>query len=228
MNKRARNRLIGVTAIIIIAIVAIFSFMSSQNVAAYNMTVEDAVKDPENIGRRIKVSGVVVTGSWDKKSNPMTFKIQDEGAASEDAPAITIVYTGGVPSTFGDGVTAIVTGELDDKQTITSGDMLTKCPSKYESATGAYEVSKLKAKADAMVGIPIKVAGVLKPGSITPPGGAVRFIILNAEGSTDELNIAFDGAIADEIKDGSKLVITGQLDDTGAFVATDVALDSAK
>lgn len=228
MNKRARNRIIGVTAIILIAIVAIFSFMSSQNVAAYNLTVKEAVEEPENIGRRIKVGGTVVTGSWDKKSNPMTFKIQDEGVTDADAPQITVVYSGSAPQTFGDGVTAIVTGELDDTLTITSGEMITKCPSKYESATGAYEVSKLKAKSTEMVGIPIKVAGVVKAGSINPPGGAVRLIILNAEGSTDELNVAFEGALSDEIKDGSKLVITGQLDETGAFVATDVALDSAK
>lgn len=228
MNKRARNRLIGVTAIIVIAIIAIFSAMSSQNVSAYNITVEEAATNPENIGRRIKVGGVVVTGSWDKKSNPMTFKIQDEGATSENAPMITVVYSGGVPSTFGDGVTAIVTGELDSNLTITSGEMITKCPSKYESATGAYEVTKLKAKADMMVGIPIKVAGVVKSGSIVPPGGAVRFIILNAEGSTDELNIAFDGAIPDGIKDGSRVIVTGQLDETGAFFATDLALEQGK
>lgn len=225
MNKRARNRLIGVTAIIVIAIVAIFSAMSSQNVSAYNMTVADAVKDPENVGRRIKVSGTVVTGSWDKKTNPMTFQIQDEGETASDAPAITVVYSGGVPSTFGDGVTAIITGELDDKQTITSGEMITKCPSKYESATGAYEVTKLKANADAMVGIPVKVAGVVKDDSIVPPGGAVRLILLNAEGSTDELNIAFEGAIPDGIDSGANIVVTGALDESGAFVATDIALE---
>ena len=48
-----------------------------------------------------------------------------------------------MPATFGDGVVAIVTGKLDDDGTITATDMITKCPSKYESATGATPVADL-------------------------------------------------------------------------------------
>lgn len=224
MNKRARNRLIGITAIILISIAAIFFAMQSQNVAAYNLTVQEALENPENVGKRIKVGGVVVTGSWDKKTNPMTFEIRDEADEAGTGKIMTVVYSGAAPSTFGDGVTAIVTGELGENSTLQAGEMITKCPSKYESATGAYEVTMLKAKSDAMVGIPVKVAGIVKSGSIVPPGGAVRFIILNAEGASDELNIAYEGALPDGMKDGSEVVITGSLDEAGAFVATDVAM----
>lgn len=224
MNKRARNRLIGITAIIVIAIVAIFATMPSRNVTAYNMTVDEAAK-PGNVGKRIKVGGVVVTGSWDKKSNPMTFKIRDEDANSTSGEELTVIYSGAVPSTFGDGVTAIVTGEMDGTKTIQAGEMITKCPSKYESATGAYQVVQLKKSLDTMINVPVKVGGVVKAGSILPPGGAVRFVILNEAGSTEELSVAYEGALPDGMVDGSKVVLTGEIDETSAFKATNVAIE---
>lgn len=224
MNKRARNRLIGITAIILIAIAAIFATVGMRGGSAYNMTVKEATSDPKNVGKRIKVGGVVVTGSWDKKSNPMTFKIRDEKDDNNTGNQLTIVYSGAVPSTFGDGVTAIVTGDLDASNTIQAGEMITKCPSKYESATGAYTVTDLKKKAEQMKGIPVKVQGVIKEGSITPPGGAVRFVIQNAKGSADELNIAFDGGMPDEAKEGATVILTGSLNDAGAFETTNVSI----
>lgn len=224
MNKRARNRLIGITAILLIAIAAIFATVGMRGGSAYNMTVKEATASSKYVGKRIKVGGVVVTGSWDKKSNPMTFKIRDEKDSGSSGKQLTVVYSGAVPSTFGDGVTAIVTGELDSSGTIKAGEMITKCPSKYESATGAYTVTKLKGMASQMKGIPVKVQGVIKKGSITPPGGAVRFIILNAAGSTDELNVAFDGGMPDGATDGATVVLTGEMNDVGGFEATNVSL----
>lgn len=224
MNKRARNRLIGITAIILLAIAAVFATVGMRGGSAYNMTVTEAA-DAANAGKRIKVGGIVVNGSWDKKTNPMTFKIRDESDAAATGPEITVVYSGAVPSTFGDGVTAIVTGELDENLTITSGEMITKCPSKYESATGAYTVEQLKEKADTMAGVPLKVAGVVKTGTIVPPGGAVRFVLVDAEGATIELNVNYSGALPEGMEDGASVVVTGQIEKDGAYYATDVAME---
>lgn len=224
MNKRARNRLIGITAIILLAIAAIFATVGMRGGSAYNMTVKEA-STAANANKRVKVGGTVVNGSWDKKTNPMTFKIRDEADKAGTGPQITVIYTGAVPSTFGDGVTAIVTGELDGNLTIQSGEMITKCPSKYESATGAYTVQQLKDKATTMTGVPLKVAGLIKQGSILPPGGAVRFIIVDGAGATVELNINFAGGIPEGVTDGSKIVLTGELNEDGAFYATEVALE---
>jgi len=228
MNKRARNRLIGITAIMLIAIVAIIATVGLRGGTASNVTVKQATSDKKNIGKRIKVGGVVVTGSWDKKTNPMTFKIRDEADSSGTGTQITVIYSGTAPSTFGDGVTAIVTGEFDANNTIKAGEMITKCPSKYESSTGSYTVKDLKARADTMKNIPVKVSGKVKAGTIVAPGGAVRFTVLNATGGTDEINIAFEGALPNGMKDGSTVVLTGELNDTGAFEATNVALEGAK
>ncbi|MDR1412900.1 MAG: cytochrome c maturation protein CcmE [Actinomycetes bacterium] len=224
MNKRARNRLIGISVILLVVIAGALLFFTQQG-AATNMTVAEIVKDPEAVGRRVEVTGTVVNGSWDKKTNPMTFKIREADDKKDVGPQITVVYTGGLPQTFGDGVEAIVTGDYEQGELLKSASMITKCPSKYESSTDAYQVTQLKERAEQMVNIPVKVAGVVKPGSLQPPGGAVRFIILNAEGASDELNIKFDGALSDEVKDDAKVVITGELDENGAYIATEVALE---
>jgi cytochrome c-type biogenesis protein CcmE len=224
MNKRARNRLIGIAVILLIVIAAALVLFTQG--AASNLTVAQAAKDSaENVGRRVQVTGMVVNGSWDKKTNPMTFKIRDQKDEDETGPQLTVVYSGALPATFGDGVEAIVTGEFGENDTITSAEMITKCPSKYATSDDAYTVSKLNERADQMVNIPVKVAGIIKDGSVAPPGGAIRFTLLNAEGATDEINVAYEGALSEDIKDGASVVLTGELDANGAFVATDVALE---
>ena len=77
MNKRARMRLIGVTAVILIAIAAVVLLTGNKQGAVYS-TVPKVAKDASLVGKRVKVGGTVVAGSWDKKSNPMVFVIRDE------------------------------------------------------------------------------------------------------------------------------------------------------
>jgi cytochrome c-type biogenesis protein CcmE len=219
-------RLIGVTAIILIAIAAIILGAGSKQ-GAYYKTVKDVATDKTLVNKRVRVGGAVVTGSWDKKSNPMTFKIRDENA-SGDSPTIRVVYDGTVPSTFGDGVVAIVTGELSADGTIQSNDMITKCPSKYKSATGAMSVTDLVQGGANMQGTPVKVTGYLK-GDVLPPGGAVRFTVsAEAGGGGTTLDVFYEGAIPNAMKPGSQVVLGGSLDDKGVLDATSVALSDTE
>lgn len=221
MNKRARMRLIGVTAIILIAVAAIFLAGGNKN-AAYYKTVKEVASDSKLVGERVKVGGAVVTGSWDKKSNPMTFTIRDEKDEKESGPTVKVVYNGAVPSTFGDGVVAIVTGDLGDDGTITADEMITKCPSKYQSAKGAMPVGDVREgqKAEKIV-----VTGVVANGSVVPPGAGKRFVLAEtADGAGTTLAVIWDGALPDGMTDGSKVVLTGKLVGDGTFEATEVAI----
>jgi cytochrome c-type biogenesis protein CcmE len=225
MNKRARNRLIGIAIIIVLGIIALFATLTTNN-ASFNMTVAEAA-DAQNVGERVKVSGVVVNGSWDRRTNPMRFDIRDEDDIDGTGPTITVVYSGAtVPSTFGDGVTAIVTGVMEEGAVIKSSEMITKCPSKYETSTDAYTVTQLKERAEAMVGVPVKVAGLVRDGKINPPGSAVRFILVDEQGAPVELNVAFEGALADEVESATtRVVLTGEMNSNGAFDAVSVAIE---
>ena len=151
MNKRARNRLIGVTAIILIIAVA---RSSSARGGDDRRVLQDAstrsLERPALVGKRVKVGGTVVAGSWDKKTNPMTLRDPRREGQAATGPSSRSSTTGVVPSTFGD----------DDRRdrhrrarartaTIEADEMITKCPSKYESANGALpRRPAARAKAD--------------------------------------------------------------------------------
>ncbi len=227
MNKRARARLIGVTAIILLAIAAIIIGAGGKQ-GAYYKTVSDVATDESLVGERVRVGGAVVAGSWDKRSNPMRFAIREEDDETADGPTIKVVYSGTVPSTFGDGVVAIVTGELTSDGTINSDDMITKCPSKYQSATGALSVQDLVARGEDLTGKSVKVTGYVS-GEILPPGGAVRFTISNgADGADPSVDVFYDGAIPEGMKTGSQVVLGGALDENGTFDAVSVAMSESE
>lgn len=217
VNKRARNRLIGVTAIVIIAAVAIVASTGSSD-GAYYRPVGEVVNDPSLVGERVSVGGEVVAGSWDKKSNPMRFEIREEG--EDDGAVIAVVYHGGVPSTFGDGVVAIIKGELTADGYIDSDDMITKCPSKYETATGSLQVSQALEQPE---GSTFPVTGFVVANSIQPPGGDMRFVVSETAEGGAEMDVIWEGALPAGMDSGSQVVVTGSIED-GKLVAADVSL----
>ncbi len=228
MNKRARMRLIGVTAVILIAIVAVV-VISGNTSGAYTSTVADVTKDPELVGQRVKVSGSVVPASWDKQSNPMKFTIKDEKDTAGTGATVKVIYTGGVPSTFGDGVVAIVTGELAADGTINATEMITKCPSKYESAEGALPVADLVKSGASMYGKTVKATGFVKKGSLGAANDDPRFIVVAAaDGTGDSIPVSFTGVLPSGMQEGSQVVLTGALESDGVFVATDVAMEQSQ
>jgi cytochrome c-type biogenesis protein CcmE len=228
VNKRARNRLIGVTAIILLAIVAVFASIGSRGGTAYYKSVKEVASDSSLVGQRVKVGGAVVAGSWDKKANPMTFTIRDEKDTAGQGQVVKVVYNGPVPSTFGDGVTAIVTGEIDKSGAINAGEMITKCPSKYESATGAMPLGDLIGMGASMTGKTVRAVGYVKTGTIVAPGGDARFIATADATGGKEIKVVYEGALPAGMVDGSKVILGGAIEADGRFVATSVALEEGQ
>ena len=228
MNKRARMRLIGVTAVILIAVAAVV-LITGNKTGAYTATVASVSKDASLVGKRVKVSGAVVAGSWNKQSNPMRFTIRDETDKAGTGPSIRVIYSGSVPSTFGDGVVAIVTGELQSGGTINANEMITKCPSKYESAQGALPVADLVGKGTTMTGKTVRMTGFIKPASIGSASATPRFIVAEKiDGTGASLPVAYGGVLPAGMKDGSQVVLTGALEKDGTFVATNLALEQGQ
>jgi len=220
VNKRARNRLIGVTAIILIAVVAIILGAGADD-GAYYRKVSEITASEEYVGDRVRVGGTVVAGSWDRQSNPMRFEIRDED--TDTGPTVQVVYAGGVPSTFGDGVVAIVTGTYSADGVIESDDMITKCPSKYESAKDAIGIGALLGQADSMTGTTLKITGYVTS-EVSPPGGDTRFHVADTADGGEDLGVFYEGALPAGMDSGSQVVILGALEDDGVFAATDVSL----
>jgi cytochrome c-type biogenesis protein CcmE len=147
-------------------------------------------------------------------------------AAATAAPQLRVVYDRGVSATFGNQVTAICTGTIGADGVLVCTELVTKCPSKYESSTSALSVARLLSYGEQILDKPVKLAGTIKADSIGPVGRDSRFVLIDQEAG-EELPVAFDGALPDELREGSEIVLTGSLNAAGRFAATDLALSSA-
>jgi len=222
MNTRAKRRLAGVTIVVIAVIGVLIFFVGQSNATATPVTIADALTDESLVGTQVEVTGEVVAGSWMAGSDPFTFDIEDSSAA--DSGKLTVIYDHQIPSSFGDGTTATVTGELLADGTIEAKYLVTKCPSKYESATSALTVTDTLNRATELEGVTVKVAGFVLPGTIADAGAAVRFQIADAADAASGLGVAFSGALPDDLAERVQVVVTGSLRSDGTFECTDVAI----
>jgi len=222
VNKRARNRLVGIAVIVVFAVAAILVGAGADG--AYSRTVSDVAGNTEFAGDRVRVTGTVIDGSWNREVDPMIFDIRNEGAT--EGPQIKIEYGGNVPATFGDGVVAIVTGTLNGGSTkIISDTMVTACPSRYESIQGALSVDDLLATPGDGYKV---VTGFVIADSIKPVTEEFRFKVQNSDSGGSQLSIVYQGALPRGMDSGSQVVLGGEMDENGAFVAVSVALSKAE
>ncbi len=220
MNAKMKKRMIAVSGVIVIVLILVLAFVGG-NSAAQMLSVAEAVENPQ-AGQKVQVSGNVVQDSFSTTDNVLTFKIYDpEGDAAQQ---LEVRYDGAASSTFGNDVTAICTGKIDDAGVLQCSELVTKCPSKYENAEDALTVEQLVGYGDEVTGKMVKVSGTVKSGTLTAAGAAERFVLADAAGA-GELSVAFDGALSDEVADGSAVVLTGSMNADGTFAATDVALE---
>lgn len=220
MNAKMKKRMIAVSGVIVIVLILVLAFVGG-NTAAQTVSIAEAAENPQ-AGQKVQVSGNVVQDSYTTADNVLTFKIYDpDGDPSQQ---LEVRYDGAASSTFGNDVTAICTGKINEAGVLECSELVTKCPSKYENADSALSVSQLVGYGDGVVGNVVKVTGTVKAGTLTAAGSGDRFVLVDAEDGT-ELPVAFDGALSEEVADGSTLVLTGSIGADGKFAATDVALE---
>lgn len=219
MSSNMKRRMITASGFIIIAIIIVAAIVGSST-AASTISVAQAADGSYN-GKKVQVTGNVTPNSYSTEGNTLYFSIYDPDNTSDH---IEVVYDGAASSTFGNDVTAICTGRMEEGGTLQCSELVTKCPSKYESATNALSVSQLMGYGDNMKGTMVKLTGQIVHGSLNPAGSGDRFILADPESGTS-LAISYDGALSDDINDDSTVVLTGSLNDEGSFTATEVALE---
>lgn len=221
MNKAAKKRLV-LSGIVVLAVALALLAVIGSGSAAAALTVDQALSGDYD-GKKVQVSGTVVQDSYAAEGSTAVFSIAGEDSDASSG-VLRVRYSGAMPASFGTGVTAICTGTLSEDG-LACSELVTKCPSKYESAEGAVTVSTLVANAGAYEGVEVKLAGYVTAGTIADIGSDVRFSV-NSQGSS--IGVSFDGALPDGMQDGSAVVVTGSLAAGGqVFDAADVALDSA-
>ena len=212
--------MIAVSGVIVIVLILVLAFVGG-NTAATTMSIAEAAENPQ-AGQKVQVSGNVVQDSFSTSNDVLTFKIYDpEG---DPATQLEVRYDGAASSTFGNDVTAICTGKINDAGVLECSELVTKCPSKYENADSALTVEQLLGYGESVYGNVVKVAGSVGAGSLKAAGQGDRFILVDAE-TGDSMPVVFEGALSDGIADGSAVVLTGSLGADGKFAATDVALE---
>lgn len=220
MNAKMKKRMIAVSGVIIIVFILVLAFVGG-NTAATTMSIAEAAENPQ-AGQKVQVSGNVVQDSFSTSNDVLTFKIYDpEG---DPATQLEVRYDGAASSTFGNDVTAICTGKINDAGVLECSELVTKCPSKYENADSALTVEQLLGYGESVYGNVVKVAGSVGAGSLKAAGQGDRFILVDAE-TGEAMPVVFEGALSDEVSDGSAVVLTGSLGADGKFAATDVALE---
>lgn len=220
MNAKMKKRMIAVSGVIVIVLILVLAFVGG-NTAATTMSIAEAAENPQ-AGQKVQVSGNVVQDSFSMSNDVLTFKIYDpEG---DPATQLEVRYDGAASSTFGNDVTAICTGKINDAGVLECSELVTKCPSKYENADSALTVEQLLGYGESVYGNVVKVAGSVGAGSLKAAGQGDRFILVDAE-TGDSMPVVFEGALSDGIADGSAVVLTGSLGADGKFAATDVALE---
>lgn len=220
MNAKLKKRLVVVSGVIVIVAILMLAFVGGGS-AAKTVSVAEAV-EAQDTGQKIQVSGNVVPDSFSTEQGVLKFRIYDP--TDNQSVNLPVVYEGAASSTFGNDVTAICTGKLNEDGILQCSELVTKCPSKYESAESALTVSRLLGYGSEIVGKMVKATGVVEAGTLKPAGQGERFILVDPE-SESAVPVAFDGAIPDGISDGSTVVLTGSLNDKGSFEATDVAME---
>lgn len=220
MNAKMKKRMIAVSGVIVIVLILVLAFVGG-NTAATTMSIAEAAENPQ-AGQKVQVSGNVVQDSFSTSNDVLTFKIYyPEG---DPATQLEVRYDGAASSTFGNDVTAICTGKINDAGVLECSELVTKCPSKYENADSALTVEQLLGYGESVYGNVVKVAGSVGAGSLKAAGQGDRFILVDAE-TGDSMSVVFEGALSDGIADGSAVVLTGSLGADGKFAATDVALE---
>ena len=220
MNAKMKKRMIAVSGVIIIVLILVLAFVGG-NTAATTMSIAEAAENPQ-AGQKVQVSGNVVQDSFSTSNDVLTFKIYDPEC--DPATQLEVRYDGAASSTFGNDVTAICTGKINDAGVLECSELVTKCPSKYENADSALTVEQLLGYGESVYGNVVKVAGSVGAGSLKAAGQGDRFILVDAE-TGEAMPVVFEGALSDEVSDGSAVVLTGSLGADGKFAATDVALE---
>lgn len=221
MNTKTKRRMVVVTGIIVIVLVVILAMVGGSS-SAKSVTIAD-VSGGQYVDQKIQVSGNVVENSFKTDDNVLIFDILDPNG--DPSQTVRVSYEGGVAATFGNDVTAICTGKMGSDGVLRASELVTKCPSKYENATDALGVAQLIGYGESVIDKPVKISGTVKNGTLAAAGQGDRFMIVDADGST-ELAVVFSDALSDEVADGSSLVLTGSLNEDGKFHATDVALEA--
>ena len=124
---RRKRFLIG--GVITAAAIGYLGFVGLQGSTAYYYKVGELLDQGSSAyGESVRVNGRVAPGSVERESSGLVLKFTVVDAEK----SLPVVYRGAVPDAFKEDLDVVVEGHLDSTGVFQAGNILTKCPSKYE------------------------------------------------------------------------------------------------
>lgn len=127
MKRKKRMVFItGATVIVLLGGYLIFS--GEKKPGVYYFTVSEVLAK-NTYGEGLRLSGRVVPGSihWDAAKGQLSFQLSDS------EKVIDVVHKGVAPDNFKPGQVAVVEGMWTPEGVFRAGNLMAKCPSKYEA-----------------------------------------------------------------------------------------------
>ena len=127
LNKRVKSRIFFLSSLLFIAVLIIFLTLKSleDNIVYFFSPTEIHNKSDISFNKKIRVGGLVKTGSINKEENTINFIITDL------KKEIIVSYTGLVPNLFSEGKGVVAEGKLKDKKYFIANKILAKHDENY-------------------------------------------------------------------------------------------------
>jgi len=140
-GNRTRFLVLGVVVALALGYMIYAAFPGN---ALYFLTVSEFIEKEEvQDGRTVRVSGVLVDGSFQRQGNSTLsrFSLEDQGTGPA-GQHLTAAYVGVVPDLFFNPHSEIILeGSYGPDQVFQANAILVKCPSKYQSLQAELENS---------------------------------------------------------------------------------------
>ena len=128
-RKRAIRLTVALTAALLLASALIYTSFSA---GRDELTASQLIKRAQP-GQSYILAGTVLNGSVRHDGEQLVFRVRDPKLRV----SVPVHYTGIVPDPFRDGREIVIQGRLENGTFVGQRDTLvTKCPSKYQSAPG--------------------------------------------------------------------------------------------
>lgn len=153
LNKKGGRWKFLVGGALIIAAIGYLVIASTLNGAAFFITVDEVVNDPDYVGQEVRLSGAVIGDTImqetqlisDRQTNVITFTISHipqefdnlaealhQSVSNPQAARLQVVYEGAMPDLLQHEAQAILTGAMGADGVFYANELLLKCPSRFE------------------------------------------------------------------------------------------------
>ena len=122
-----------IAGLAILGAIAYLVYANTQANAVYYLTVAELkhCTTAACTSQSVRVAGVVQQGSIRRNDQAQTLSF----VIAQDGQSLPVVYSGIVPDIFQPGITVVVEGHYTGQGPFEAQTLLTKCPSKFQSAS---------------------------------------------------------------------------------------------